>query len=91
MAISQTEFIKATSAEVVGSRLIVGAGPSRRFVGSIEEGVFSLNDAGKEIAEVIEAGGNVDHAIFGKPDEEVEAEAEAEAPKATKRKPAATA
>ena len=71
MAISQDEFITQTGAELCGDRLIVGAGPKRRYVGSIEEGVFTLNDAGKEIAEIIASGGDIAAAVAGDEQPEV--------------------
>lgn len=58
MAISQEDFIAKSGAELIGGRLVVGVGPHRRYVGTTEEGAFSLNDAGKEIAAVIEEGGD---------------------------------
>lgn len=71
MAISQLEFIEKTNAELCGDRLILGSGPKRRYIGSIEEGVFTLNAAGQEIAAVIEGGGDLAAAIAGDAQPEV--------------------
>lgn len=73
MAISQDEFMAKTDAELCGDRLILGQGPKRRYVGSIEEGVFALNDAGKEVAAVIESGGDIAAAVAGDPQPEADA------------------
>ena len=49
MAISLEELVKATDAEEVGGNIIIGIMATRKFVGKIEGGVFSLNEAGQEI------------------------------------------
>lgn len=54
MAMSYNEFVKAAQAEVVGSRIIVGRGGDRKFVGTIEGGVFTLNEAGQALQEDLE-------------------------------------
>lgn len=72
MAISQDEFLTQTAAELCGDRLIAGSGPKRRYVGSIEEGVFTLNEEGKKIATIIESGGDIAAAVAGDEQPEVE-------------------
>lgn len=72
MAIDQDKFLAFTGAELCGDRMIVGSGPNRRYVGSIEDGVFTLNDNGKEIAAVIEASGDVAAAVAGAPQTEMD-------------------
>lgn len=56
MAMTYTEFKEKSKAEVVGGRLIVGERHERRFVGSIEGGVFTLNEEGMALQEALEAG-----------------------------------
>lgn len=56
MAMTLKEFVEKTGAEIVGGRLIVGERSDRRFVGSVEEGVFNLNAEGQELQAALEAG-----------------------------------
>lgn len=56
MAMTLKEFVEKTGAEVVGGRLIVGERSDRRFVGSVEDGVFNLNAEGQELQAALEAG-----------------------------------
>lgn len=56
MAMTLTEFVAATGAEIVGDRLILGERTDREFVGSIEGGTFVLNEKGQSILEDLEAG-----------------------------------
>lgn len=73
MSISQDDFISKTGADLVGDRLIVGSGSKRRYVGSIADSTFTLNEEGSKIAEIIESGGDIVAACAGdaQPDEEV--------------------
>lgn len=58
MAIGFDQFMEATGAELVAGNIIVGIMSSRKKVGSLDDdGVFNLNDAGKALADEIEAGG----------------------------------
>lgn len=56
MSLSYEKFVEVTGAEVVGGRLIVGERDARRFVGSVEEGVFKLNEEGQRLQAAFEAG-----------------------------------
>jgi hypothetical protein len=60
MAITVEEFMTKTGAELVGSRLVYGERADRRYVGSIEEGSFNLNDDGKALLAALEAGTDLD-------------------------------
>lgn len=56
MSLSYEQFVAATSAELVGGNLIVGAAAGRKKVGSLsDDGVFSLTDEGRELIAQIEA------------------------------------
>lgn len=55
MAMTYQEFVKSANAEVVGSRIVVGRGGERKFVGTIEGGVFTLNEDGQAMQEALEA------------------------------------
>jgi hypothetical protein len=54
MAMTQQEFIEKTGCEVVCDQLIMGIGPSRRIVGSIKDGTFTLTDEGQEVLAQLE-------------------------------------
>lgn len=56
MAMTLKEFLEVSGAEIVGGRLIVGERGDRRFVGSVEDGVFNLNAEGQELQAAFEAG-----------------------------------
>lgn len=56
MALSYEQFMEATGAELVAGNIIVGTMGDRKKVGSLgDDGVFSLNDDGKALAEQVEA------------------------------------
>jgi hypothetical protein len=56
MALSYEQFMEATGAELVAGNIIVGIMATRKKVGSLgDDGVFSLNDDGKALAEQIES------------------------------------
>lgn len=59
MSLSLDKFIEITGAEMVGGRLIVGERDDRRFVGSVEDGVFTLNEDGQRLQAAFEAGQDV--------------------------------
>jgi hypothetical protein len=55
MALSYEQFMEASGAELVAGNIIVGIMATRKKVGSLgDDGVFSLNDDGKALAEQIE-------------------------------------
>ena len=56
MAITLEKFVEVTGAEEVAGNVIVGIMSTRKIVGSVAGGVFSLTDEGKEIADQIEVG-----------------------------------
>lgn len=55
MAMTLKEFLEKTGAEIIGGRLVVGERSDRRFVGSIEEGTFTLTEEGQELQAAMEA------------------------------------
>jgi hypothetical protein len=55
MAMTLSEFVKASGAQIVAGRLIVGERQERRFVGSTENGTFNLNEEGQALQEELEA------------------------------------
>ena len=56
MAISFEQFMEATGAEICAGNIIIGVMGDRRKVGELgTDGVFSLTDEGKEIAEEIQS------------------------------------
>lgn len=56
MALSYEQFMKASGAELVAGNIIVGVMGDRKKVGTLnDDGVFNLNDEGKELAEDLEA------------------------------------
>jgi hypothetical protein len=56
MALSYEQFMKASGAELVAGNIIVGIMGDRKKVGTLgDDGVFNLNDEGKELAEDLEA------------------------------------
>lgn len=54
MAISYSEFLAKTGAEEVCDQLIVGVGPTRRMVGFVKEGTFTITDEGQELLAELE-------------------------------------
>jgi hypothetical protein len=46
MAISYQEFLKKTNAEEVCDQLIVGVGPTRKMIGFVKDGSFTITDEG---------------------------------------------
>lgn len=56
MTMPLEEFMEKTGAEMVGSRLVYGERGDRRYVGSVENGTFNLNDEGKALVSAMEAG-----------------------------------
>jgi hypothetical protein len=55
MAISFEQFMEATGAEICAGNIIIGVMGDRRKVGELgTDGVFSLTDEGKEMAEEIQ-------------------------------------
>jgi hypothetical protein len=56
MALSYEQFMEATGAELVAGNIIVGIMSERKKVGALgDDGVFSLNDDGKALAEQVES------------------------------------
>ena len=55
MAISLEKFVELTNAEEVGGNIIVGVMADRKIVGTVENGVFNLNEEGQKLAEELEA------------------------------------
>lgn len=55
MAMTLKEFLDKTGAEIIGGRLVVGERSDRRFVGSIEDGTFTLTAEGQELQSAMEA------------------------------------
>jgi hypothetical protein len=45
------DLIALTDIELVGGNLIIGVGENRRFVGAAQNGSYTLNDEGREIAQ----------------------------------------
>ena len=56
MSLTIDQFIAATGAELAGDKLILGVASTRRFVGGLENGVFTLNAEGQAIAAEIQSG-----------------------------------
>ncbi|NBS70398.1 hypothetical protein EBT31_16025 [bacterium] len=82
MALSYEQFMEATGAELVAGNIIVGIMSERKKVGALgDDGVFSLNDDGKALAEQIEAA-PAEKATRRRKSEAVEAPAETDAPAA---------
>ena len=56
MALSYEQFMEATGAELCAGNIIVGIMGERKKVGALgDDGVFSLNDEGKALAEELDA------------------------------------
>jgi phosphosulfolactate synthase (CoM biosynthesis protein A) len=55
MAISFEQFMEATGAEICAGNIIIGIMADRRIIGRLEsDGVFSLTDEGKTMADEIQ-------------------------------------
>ena len=55
MAISFEQFMEATGAEICAGNIIIGIMADRRIIGRLEsDGVFSLTDEGKAMADKIQ-------------------------------------
>jgi hypothetical protein len=55
MAISFEQFMEATGAEICAGNIIIGMMADRRIIGRLEsDGVFSLTDEGKAMADEIQ-------------------------------------
>jgi len=55
MAMTMDEFVKRTSAEVVGGNVIVGQMADRKIIASVIEGIFTLNADGQAVLAALEA------------------------------------
>lgn len=56
MALSYEQFMETTGAELCAGNIIVGIMGDRKKVGTLgDDGVFSLNDDGKALAEAMES------------------------------------
>jgi len=55
MAMTMEEFVKRTSAEVVGGNVIVGQMADRKIIASVIEGLFTLNADGQAVLAALEA------------------------------------
>lgn len=56
MALSFEQFMEASGAELCAGNLIVGIMGERKKVGSLgDDGIFSLNDDGRALADELEA------------------------------------
>ena len=56
MALSYEQFMEASGAELCAGNIIVGIMGERKKVGSLgDDGIFSLNDDGRALADEIEA------------------------------------
>ncbi len=54
MAMTMDEFVKRTSAEVVGGNVIVGQMAERKIIASVIEGIFTLNADGQAVLAALE-------------------------------------
>lgn len=70
MAVTLEDFLEKTGAELCGDRLILGTMAERRVVGDITDGVFTLNDAGKEVMAGLEAAVEEEKVAAAKPKSE---------------------
>lgn len=55
MAISMAEFVEKTQCEVVADQMIHGIGPTRRMIGYVKDGTFTITDEGTALLAELEA------------------------------------